>query len=437
MAVGGIGNYYGVSRGYYDYQSSVNNLKLQQALTRYNNTSAVPPVNKVNNKFASSMSDSLNFVNKYNSQMSELMNAANALRESNSASLMNQLSVNTSNDEIISASSNRYRLNREQSLDVNVQQLAAAQENVSEGLASRQSASGEMNLTIEMAGGGTYDFSLGNTKPNGAAMTNEEQLTNMAQKINLQKMGVTASVETKDGVSTLKLTSDKTGEDAGFQVSGSSAADLGLDEASVEAQDAIYTVSEDGRAAQTMRSSTNNIELADGKVAATLNKTGKANVNIGINNEEVVSATEDLINKYNKVVNTLHSNSDRGSGVINQLSRMVMAPASEQSLSKIGITKNDDGTLNLDKDKLTKSLKEDPDVAKEVLGGSSGLANGAFQDAVSGMNQRSSNLMNYDMEIAQNNSMNSSVNFLNMYSKMGSVNLMNLYATGLFYTMTV
>lgn len=436
MAIGGIGSNYGINSNYYNYQSSINNLKFQMAMNRYDSTNRVQSVNGIKG-FGSSMKDSLNFVKKYDSQMTDLLESANALKNSNNAGVMNKLTVGSSDSAVVSASQNSYRLNREQSFDVNVQQLAAAQQNKSTGVGTRDLASGEMNLTITGADGRTVDFSLGNTKRDGTTMTNEEQLKNMAEKINLHGMGVKASVETKDGVSSLKLTSQKTGAANGFEVSGASASAMGLDTASVQAQDAIYTVSEDGGPAETRTSATNQAELGNGRITATFKKTGSANVRVGVDDGDVIAATQDLVDKYNKVVKTLGSNSDRGSGVINQLSQMMIPPTSERSLNKIGITRNEDGTMNLDKEKLAESLKKDPKLTKDVLGGSSGLAGGAYQDAVAGMNRSSTSLMNYDMEMNQASSMSNPVNFLNMYSKMGSVNLMNLYATGLFFNMSV
>ena len=66
----------------------------------------------------------------------------------------------------------------------------------------------------------------------------------------------------------------------------------------------------------------------------------------------------------------LHENADRGFGVQRQLDNMLNTSISEKSMNQLGISKDKDGYLKIDEDKLRDSLKTNPQQTKELLGGS-------------------------------------------------------------------
>ena len=104
MAINGISSY-GLN-SLYGYQSSINSLRLTQALSKNP---------KLNQSYSSSstsaftsrkaaMKEDINFVKDYSSKMSDLMNAANELRSSNKNGAMSDLSITSSNSDVATAS---------------------------------------------------------------------------------------------------------------------------------------------------------------------------------------------------------------------------------------------------------------------------------------------------------------------------------------------
>ena len=104
MAINGISSY-GLN-SIYGYQSSINSLRLSQALSRNP---------KLNQSYSSSSTSSLtsrkaamnadiSFVKDYSSKMSDLMNAANELKSSNKYGAMSDLAITSTNNDIATAS---------------------------------------------------------------------------------------------------------------------------------------------------------------------------------------------------------------------------------------------------------------------------------------------------------------------------------------------
>lgn len=90
MAINGINSY---GMGYYNYQSSINNMRLSQAVSN-------PKLQQYNSLFSTStaknsLNSSMNFVKQYTSSMSGLMGAANNLRGTNASGVMNNHKVTT------------------------------------------------------------------------------------------------------------------------------------------------------------------------------------------------------------------------------------------------------------------------------------------------------------------------------------------------------
>ena len=115
-----------------------------------------------------------------------------------------------------------------------------------------------------------------------------------------------------------------------------------------------------------------------------------------------------------------------------------MAPASEKSMELIGITVNKDGTLKLDESKLKESLNKDPSLTKDILGGSFGVAQGAFNDAVKGMGANSLSLISNDISSLQGyGSINDPLGNMSFFANSGSWGRNNYSALGLMFDMLV
>lgn len=391
------GNYNNFSNSYFNSTNALNQLKLQQALDKLDKKTSSSSSNTATSSLSSNAST---FLRNYDSAMSDLMSAANSLRDVNSSGVSNSLTVNSSDSDVLTASKN-YTLRKPESFDVSVQQLAAAQQNVSTAVTSNAKATEDANFSI-VTNKGTANINVSSVNEYGVQKTNRQLLNDVAKEINRQSVGVKASVETtKDGKSVLKLTSKETGTDNSFIVNGEFAKNNGLSEATTAAQNAQYSVTDSNGFTEEFTSSSNNVSLDYGKASMTLKSVGDATVSVGVDNKNIADAVENLVDKFNKALSVVSSNADRGSGVKNQLSQMLSGPAPEKSLKLIGITKNADGSLSLNKDTLLEKLDEDPELIKDIISGNHGLAQGAYRSAESGMSRSANSLISKDLKQMQ------------------------------------
>ncbi len=427
MAVGRIGS----SMSYMNYTSSINQLRLQQALNNYHsNRQAVSPVQRVNRTYKDS---SLNFLKNYNSKMTDLMQSANSLRGSNSSGAANAKKLGSSDNSVLSAKE-RFGSGYGQKLSVNVSQVAKAQMNQSAGVNAKAKASSGMNFSIrsKSASGGVSGVfvQVDARKKGGGLRTNQEMLEEAASQINRAKSGVQANVVVKDGEASLQITGTKTGEGNTFQVNGDTGIAKGLSETAQEAQNAKYSVTENG-ASRNYVSSSNEISLDMGRIQATLKKEGKADIEPQEDSERLISGVEDLVNNYNKAVDFLRNNAGQGSEVSRQLRNMVRSLGSEQSLEMAGITANKDGTLSFDKEKLTNNLEKDEDLVRDVISGRNGIAQAAFDRGSAGLRANSAGLVQNSVRQAESSQNTDGYHFLNTFSKAGAYNMSNYMALGL------
>lgn len=417
------GNYNNFSNSYFNSTNALNQLKLQQALDKLDKKTSSSSSNTATSSLSSNAST---FLRNYDSAMSDLMSAANSLRDVNSSGVSNSLTVNSSDSDVLTASKN-YTLRKPESFDVSVQQLAAAQQNVSTAVTSNAKATEDANFSI-VTNKGTANINVSSVNEYGVQKTNRQLLNDVAKEINRQSVGVKASVETtKDGKSVLKLTSKETGTDNSFIVNGEFAKNNGLSEATTAAQNAQYSVTDSNGFTEEFTSSSNNVSLDYGKASMTLKSVGDATVSVGVDNKNIADAVENLVDKFNKALSVVSSNADRGSGVKNQLSQMLSGPAPEKSLKLIGITKNADGSLSLNKDTLLEKLDEDPELIKDIISGNHGLAQGAYRSAESGMSRSANSLISKDLKQMQQETSMDTLSLMSRFANSGAYNLSNYY----------
>lgn len=157
---------------------------------------------------------------------------------------------------------------------------------------------------------------------------------------------------------------------------------------------------------------------------------------------KTVDAVQKMVDNYNSTLKHLNDNADRGPGTVKQLGRMVTDPAPAKSMEMVGITVNKDGTLALDKEVMTKALKdENPlqvNLFKDIIGGYGGIADGVHLDAMFGQNMQAKDLIQNDLANIQS-SQNAANPFKEMYQSMkGSAYLLNNQAvTGMLMNMLV
>lgn len=422
---------FGTGNNYYNYQSTINQVKLTQALQKNQRLSGSTAVDAVPSVKDVLSSDTSSFLKDYNSTMTDLLSSANKLRDINSTGVMNELSVSSSDTSVLTAEQS-YKMSSAAEYEIDVKQMAVAQSNVSQAVDSKALASSDINLDI-VTSAGKQSILVSAQNADGAFKTNKELLTDAAKEINKNSKDVTASVVEKDGKVSLNVTSKKTGTDNSFLLNGDFAQSSGLDKASKQAQNAEYSVKDSDGKTTEHSSASNNVSLDYGAINAQLKKEGKANISVNVNDEKIVSAMEDLVASYNDAVRLLGNNADRGTGVMRQLEKMVSAPTSEKSMELIGVEMDKYGMLSLDKTKLQKSLKENPEFTKKIIGGTSGIAQGAFKDAQSALSTSSSSLVNNDIKQLKNEQMNDPINFISRYSRSGVFNAMNYNTIGMLF----
>ncbi len=424
MAIGGIGSSYNNMYGIY---SNYNNYRLQTALAKHGLSGTNSA--KSSGTGTSVNSGSVDFLKQYNTAMSNLLSSANALMAANGTGVMSDLSVSSSDTDVADASIN-YRPREAKTFAVDVQQLAQAQQNNSAGVTGGQSATDDMDFKIESAQGRVINVNVSALYDDGTAKTNRQMLREAAAQINEAGGNVRAKVIEEDGKVSLQVSGKETGQHNSFSVTGELGAAKGLDQETMSAQNAEYTVTENGRTTS-HASDTNSIGLDLGRINVQLKDTGSVNISTAPDEKKIVSAVEDLVKSYNSAIELLSANSGRGSGVERQLRNMLMGIAPERSLDLIGITTNKDGTLKVNAETLTEKLQKDPSLTRDILSGANGMASRAYGKATSGLEANSVSLINNDLKSAEIDNVTSEYNFMNMFARSGAYNLNNYYALGL------
>ncbi len=430
MAINGIGSSF---NNMYSLQNNYNNYRLQMALAKsgLSNTNRTSAGTGTSTGTSTAANGSVDFLKRYNTVMSDLLSSANALVGTNTSGVMSDLSVSSSNTDIAQASIQyKTRTMTAKDLTVDVQQLAQAQQNTSKEVMGAETAQGDMSFKIESAQGGVINVNVNSLYDDGTAKTNRQMLREAAQQINSAGGNVAAKVVEKDGNVSLQITGKETGLQNAFTVSGELGAAQGADREAVSAQNALYTVRENG-VTKSYESDTNSISLDLGRIGVQLKDTGSVQISTAPDTKKIVSAVEKLAESYNSAIAFLGNNTDRGSGVERQLRNLLLGIAPEKSLDLLGITTNSDGTLKVNTETLTEKLNEDPGLARDIISGANGMASRAFNKAQGAMNVNSVSLINNDLKIAQEESVTNEFNFMNMFARSGAYNMNNYYALGL------
>lgn len=288
----------------------------------------------------------------------------------------------------------------------NVTQLAQAQSLVTAGQASATTAIGQGQLTISWGAisGGSLDAATG--KYSGAAFdadAGREAVTiDIPAGATLEKIrdainakadaGISASIVNDGSASPyrLVLTSTRTGENASLKigVTGDAALQdlLGQDPAGAQnlqqtaaAQNAKLTVN--GIA---VTSPTNSVAEAIQGVTLNLAKTGSSTVTVQKDTGAVSNAITAFVNAYNGLQSTVsqltayNAETKSGSALVGdgtvrviqtRIRGMLNTPQAGalQTLSRIGVEFQKDGTLKIDSDKLQKALNENLDGVAELF----------------------------------------------------------------------
>ena len=427
MAINGVNSY----MGYYNYQASINNFRLSQALAnnqRFTQAMSSVSGSSSNSYRNTSLTSSMAFVKNYSSSMSDLMGSANTLRSANQSGVMNDYVVSSSDASVAKATA-KLTVRNAQQMDFDVQQLAAAQVNVSEGVKASDKASSDMDFTVGNALN-SVNVKVSAVNSDGSAKTNADMLKEAADQINRGTSNVKASVVQKDGVASLQLEGKYTGAANSFEVTGNLGAAAGADTVKTEAANSKYSVTVGGKTTQ-HESYSNDVYADSYRIGVELKGVGKTTIKADVDSDKIATALSDLVGSYNSSLKLLNDNYDRGTGVDKQLRNLVAGLGSEQSLKQLGITVNKDATLSFDKDAFAKNMKENPSLTRSLISGPGGIADRAFSKGSTGMNVSSSSLINGDLASAQEESITNPMNAFSSYSRSGAYAMNNYAAVGM------
>ena len=99
--------------------------------------------------------------------------------------------------------------------------------------------------------------------------------------------------------------------------------------------------------------------------------------------DDIISAAQDFVNKYNSTASLLKNNAGRSSALASQLAAFERAIPSDKALKVAGMKIDKDGNLALDKEKMGEALGKDYGLVKDILGGQFGMAERAGSKASS------------------------------------------------------
>ncbi|HVS71383.1 MAG TPA: flagellar filament capping protein FliD [Phycisphaerae bacterium] len=254
---------------------------------------------------------------------------------------------------------------------------------------------GTLAATAQDVNGGTMAQGLGlsgtfaNNKKDGTqqktiAIAATDTLNDVAQKINNAGAGVAASVLNDGSGGTpyrLSLSSRNSGQ-AGRLVFNGSAVGLNMTTL-VQGQDAvmIYGGNATGSGGLLATNSTNTFTGLVPSMAVTLNGVGNSSITVNNDPSKVTSAVQSFVDNYNQVINTIATDTafnaqDQtqngvlfGNSTVQQLqdsmgqfiARAFSGVGQYRTITAMGISVNQDGTLTLDTDTLNQILATNPD----------------------------------------------------------------------------
>lgn len=428
----------------YLYQNSLNLYQITSASSAANRVSAIQKVSALNSSSSSSSvqyyaSSTDSFLRTYESELTNLESAASKLMLSSKSNVFTDYEAGSS-DEAVATVSSSYRLDTNLDMELDVQSTAQAQKNVSAShyAFERVQSGADMEFEVQNASGASVHVSVSSTNADGKARGYKEMYEEAAAKINADSsLGVRASVQSKEGKVSLVLAAKNSGEANGFTISGKTGSADGLEQASVNAQDAVYTVTENGES-KTYQSSSNHISFGYGKIEVELKGAGKTELYTGVDEDKIVSAVKDLVKSYNSVTKLLEENSSRGYGAASQLASFNRGMADSKTLAKLGINYDKNGDLTLDEDKLKSALETDFETTMNLIGGQFGIAERASAKADSALSDSVQHIVSNDLNSGssdsawnQGNSQMSSYSLMNRFAHSGAYSMSNLYAVGM------
>jgi flagellar hook-associated protein 2 len=281
---------------------------------------------------------------------------------SRNQSILSQMQAMSSDDEAfeVEVEDNGYAYQSNgYTMDVGVSQLATNQQNNGYALPARELSyanNGENGFTLER-NGRSYDYSINVSETD----SNRTVQYRIAEAINGQNNGVSARVnyDNGNGQSSLMLISNETGQNNAFTIAdipdrGNAVAAVGADIVTQEARNAVYTVNGEERT-----SARNTVSLGNG-ISATFRDTTSSDVSVAARRdvEGIANTISNVVNNFDGVMQSAASLSNRDSGAYELLRQMdSLYNGYADALQDIGITRNQDGRLNVDNGRLYNAIE--------------------------------------------------------------------------------
>lgn len=256
--------------------------------------------------------------------------------------------------------------------DFVITQIAQAQENT--GIELNQDEDSVANV-------GTNVFNINiNGEDNELSIeiaesdTNDDLLQKLASTINLAGLGLEAEVRIGESGETenLVIQADETGQAGAFtisDVSGNAIEATGVVNETTSAQNLHYSLNGESNSA-----GSNMIFINGGKVTVDIHDVGEATLTIAPDSNLVKNAVINLVAEINSFINFLEDNSDTiKNDVLSTLNGYISTHKNE--LNNIGLSLNDDGSLEVNLETLNQVIEKDLSKIKELFSGFDGMAN--------------------------------------------------------------
>lgn len=169
--------------------------------------------------------------------------------------------------------------------------------------------------------------------------------------------------------------------------------------------------------------------------------------------EDIISAINNLAEKYNNTISFLAGNSNRSSGATRQMESLQRSLPTENALKTMGMSLDTTGKLQVNNDKLKESLNQGYGLVKDVVGGQYGIAQRTGSkassildssiDTVAGSSKTASSSdsntakpsasgagADYS-DLSSDSSMSAYFTSFARFAKSGAYNLSNYYAVGM------
>jgi flagellar hook-associated protein 2 len=313
---------------------------------------------------------SANFLVQSRMAAEDLRTATSQLVGRDSVATFARSSGVSSDEDVLRVSSvNASRVGAGQDIRVNVEQVALAQRNEGASLVANANAvnagftAGQNTIEIQ-AGGTTRNISF-NVGANDSVRDVQQR---MATAVNNANLGVTASVATTSGNSTLTFASSETGVRVEGQdnfavrdMTGNAAWFTGVDTMTQGAQNALFRVdfttsTGDFITGNLRESRSNNVDIGSGTTVE-LREEGTATVSFEQNLTGIQNAARDMVNGFNRLFELAMDNRNdrRTNALFNQMQGLLNTHAN--ALSNIGITRNQHGFLNINAERMQQAAE--------------------------------------------------------------------------------